>query len=190
MRWDTTVGAGHNEPFTPDRQEMARSPLLAAAMLVRASVDSVSVSVPDFIRRDDLCKFEPPMTERERLEFGRSVWPSTVLDEEPCAPPRMYEYADPQVLEPVSPGEWLVTAKRRRRRTEWHPVARHLAAHADRDTGRNVRCSVKRMADHLGKSRENCNRHVRRLSTEGWLRMTGKAQRGVIVYALAIPPEP
>lgn len=140
-------------------------------------------SVPDFITIEELTEsFEEPMSDAERRALWREVWPSTG---EPSRR-RFYEYADECALPTVSPKEWLAEAKHRRKRKEWHPVAQYLADHADYGTGRNVRPSVQGMAKAIGKSRANCQIHVRRLVDEGWLRMTGKHRR-VIVYALAVP---
>ena len=149
------------------------------------------LSAPDFLTADELARCEPPMSDREQLhESAKALWLPCQCgcgDRVVSERAGMYEYADTCSIPDVSPGEWFLAARRRRARSEEHPIARYLAGHADRHTGKNVRCSVQRMAQNLGRSRENCNRQVRTLFRQGWLRHTGKAARGVNVYALAIP---
>lgn len=98
---------------------------------------------------------------------------------------RTYAFAsDPPI---VSPEVWLGHVAAARMRPERRAVASELATFADRDTGRNVRPAVKTIAARIGRARENVNRHIRNLVTESWLLATGKAPRGVLIYALALP---
>lgn len=136
---------------------------------------AAGVPVPDFVPLADVLEFfEPPPDEMGAI---------------PATPQRKrrLEFADERTLPPCRPGDWLVAAKARRPRREWHAVADYLRRHADWETGRGVRCSIARMAEQIGKKRANCQQHVKRLRDEGWLVPTGKAKLGVIVYALAVP---
>ena len=121
------------------------------------------LSAPDFLTADELARCEPPMSDREQLhESAKALWLPCQCgcgDRVVSERAGMYEYADTCSIPDVSPGEWFLAARRRRARSEWHPIARYLAGHADRHT----------------------------LFRQGWLRHTGKAARGVNVYALAIP---
>jgi len=97
---------------------------------------------------------------------------------------RAYDFTDPP---PIDPAEWLAELASHKMRPERRAVARELATYADHGTGRNVRPSMTTLAARLGGSRARVNTHVRRLHTAGWLAVTAKAPRGVIIYALSLP---
>lgn len=99
-------------------------------------------------------------------------------------PKRLYVFTDPG---PVDPEVWSRHISGARMRPERRSVALALAGYADHGTGRNVRPSTETLAKVLGRDRANVNRHIRRLHTDGWLAVTGKARLGVIVYALTLP---
>jgi hypothetical protein len=99
-------------------------------------------------------------------------------------PRRLYVYADP---EPIEPEVWAQHIKAARMRPERRAVALALAIYADHGTGRNVRPAVETLAKGIGRGRSNVNRHIRGLLRDDWLTVTGKAARGVIVYALTLP---
>jgi hypothetical protein len=102
---------------------------------------------------------------------------------------RAWTFVDAGAL-PVAPVDrWLALVDVAPLHPERRKVAREFATFADFETGRNARPAISTIASRLGKERARVNSHVTGLKKAGWLAPTAKAAKGVIVYALSVPPE-
>lgn len=102
---------------------------------------------------------------------------------------RIWRFVDPDQLPAVDPEEWMKLVERESMHPERRKVAHVMATFADHATGGNVRPAMATVGQLLGKERARVNAHVKKLEHGGWLAATGKARKGVIVYALTVPAE-
>lgn len=102
---------------------------------------------------------------------------------------RVYEFVEPATIPDITVEAWRCKIEQAKLHPQCKRVARALSAYATFATGKDVRPAMGTVAAELGKPRTTVNKHTRRLVSDGWLVGTGKASKGVIIYALAVPDE-
>ena len=102
---------------------------------------------------------------------------------------RVYDFVQPAAIPDITVEAWRSKIAQAKLHPQCKRVARALSAYATFATGKDVRPAMGTVAAELGKPRTTVNKHTRRLVNDGWLVGTGKAEKGVIIYALAVPDE-
>jgi hypothetical protein len=100
---------------------------------------------------------------------------------------RVYNFKNVGSIPNITVQEWTVAVEGALLHPECKRVAHQLSKYATFDSGKDVRPAMGTIAAELSKDRTSVNRHTRRLVRDGWLTGTGKARKGVIIYALSLP---